>query len=161
MVYFIRQDAAVKIGYTKQIKYRLSELQVSNPNELTVLLLIKGGIKLEQELHKRFVDDKIRGEWYYLSDEVRDFIASQYDNDLRYDEGLSDDIDPSVQTAFIRNAHGLNLREMGDKLNISPQSVRETENRELHGTISINKMREFGEALGYDLVYKFIKKPTT
>lgn len=159
MIYFIRQDSTVKIGCTKNIKIRLSDLQVSNPHELSVLLLINGSFKEEERLHSLFVDDKVRGEWYFLSDEIKEFIKEQQTNDLRYDEGLSDDLDTSVQTSLIRHLHSLSLKEVGEKMGgISPQSVREQEQRELNETISIKVLRKYGDVLGYDLVYKFIKR---
>ena len=158
MIYFIRTDGFAKIGCTRNIKSRLSELQVSNPHDLNVMGLFHGGFKKEEELHKLFADDRVRGEWYYLSDEIKEYVKSQYDKDLRYDEGLSDEIDPAVQTTFIRSLHSLALREVGEKLDITPQSVREIENRELHGTISMNVLRKYGDVLGYKLVYRFIPK---
>lgn len=158
MIYFIRQDSAVKIGYTKNPKLRLSELQVSNPNVLSILLLIPGGYEDEQSLHKTFEDDKIRGEWFYLSDDIRDFIKSKYNEDMRYDEGVRDNADPNIQTRFIRNIEGYNLREMGEKLNMTKQGIFRIEDSELQGTITMSRLKRFGEALGYDLIYKYVKK---
>ena len=158
MIYFIRQDASVKIGCTQNIKARLAELQVSNPNKLSVMLLIPGSYEEEQSLHRLFVDDKIRGEWYFLSDDINDFIRSNYNNDFRYDEGLSDDLDDTVKTRFIRNLNNLNLREMGEKLNITPQSIKEIETREMGGAITINVLKRYGEVLGYDFKYNYVKQ---
>jgi DNA-binding XRE family transcriptional regulator len=122
-----------------------------------MLLLIDGSMKDEKRLHDKFFDDKYRGEWYYLSEDIKEFIKLQYDNDKRYDEGLHKHNDESVQTRYVRTMHGLNLREMGDKLGVTPQSVRETEYRELQETISIGRLKAYGKPLGYDLVYKFVK----
>lgn len=159
MIYFIRQNEQVKIGVTDNIKNRLSELQVGSPYKLSVMLLIDGDYKDEVELHRIFKDHRIRGEWYWLNEDIKEYIISMYNKDLRYEHGLldPDGIDPNIQTKFIRNKHALTLREVGIKMNITPQSVREVENREFRGTVSINVLRRYAEALGYELQYKFIK----
>ena len=158
MIYFIRQSDYVKIGYASDVRTRLSDLQVASPYDLSVLFMMEGDYDKEKELHDRFVKDKIRGEWYILSEDIREYIEKNRSQDLRYDEGLvsDEDIDGSVQTRYIRNQNKLNLRQMGELLGVTPQSVREAESRELQGTISISALRKYGDALGYDLVYKFI-----
>jgi len=159
MIYFIRQNEAVKIGVTEDIQQRVSQIQVGTPYEVSVMLLIEGSYEKEAELHKTFNDFKIRGEWYWLSEEIKEYVAMMYENDLRYEHGLLDPegIDPSIQTSFIRNMNKLTLREVGEKLGMTAQSVKETESRELHGTVSLNSLRKYGEALGYELQYRFIK----
>jgi len=159
MIYFIRQNEEVKIGYTQNIETRLADLQVASPFELSVMLLIEGDLELESELHRTFEDYRIRGEWYWLNDDMKKFIASQYNNDLRYDHGLLDgeNIDISIQTTFIRNKHALPLRVVGERMNITAQSVREIEKRELYGTVSLNVLRNYAAAMGYELQYKFVK----
>ena len=160
MIYFLQpeNESLVKIGYTSNPRLRMSDHQVSNPHKLIMLLLIDGSRKDEKALHNKFVDDKYRAEWFYLSDDIKEFIKSQHDHDKRYDEGLHRELDERVQTKYIRTLHSLNLREMGEKLGMTPQSVKEAEYRELQGTLSIKKLQEYGKALGYELVYKFVKK---
>ena len=46
---------------------------------------------------------------------------------------------------------------MGELLGITPQSVKETEQREGAGTISLNILRRYAMVLKYKLVYKFVK----
>ena len=159
MIYFIRQDDKVKIGYTEDINNRLSQLKTGSPYELTVALLIEGDYDKKKELHDTFSDFRIRGEWYEFCEDIQEYITSMNEKDLRYEEGLLDKegLDPNVQTTFIRVLNSLKLREVGEKLNITPQSVREIETRELHGTVSLNILRKYGRVLGYDLVYKFIR----
>ena len=160
MIYFIRQNDYVKIGYTENINSRLAQLQTGTPYELSVALLIPGSLEDEGELHKAFIDDKVRGEWFMLSDDMRDYIKTMMGEDLRYDLGLldRDGLDVSTQTSFYRNVEHLTLRQVGEKMDMTPQSVKEIEIRELHGTVSINVLRKYADAIGYDLVYKFVKK---
>ncbi len=161
MIYFIRQeyDSLVKIGHTHDIKHRLSALQVSNGHKLEVILLIRGMFKEEQEIHDLFSDDKFRGEWYYFSDDIKNYIKSQYDNDIRLPEKLYSEMDEAIQTRFIRKSAKLTLRDVGLRLGMTPQSVREIEMRELMGNITIKGLNKYGKALGYRLVYKFAKVP--
>jgi predicted DNA-binding mobile mystery protein A len=58
----------------------------------------------------------------------------------------------------IRLALGMSLRQLGNKMGITPQSVKEIEIREKNGTISLNVLRQFGKSLDLKLVYGFIPK---
>lgn len=157
MIYFIEDDGLVKIGFTTNPARRLSCLKTSNPGELIVRLVIEGTLDDEKKFHDLFKSDLHRGEWFVLSDTIKDFILKNQSNDLRYDLGLLNNHNELRETTRIRNVFILNLREMGEKLGITPQSVREIESRELAGTISLNSLRKYARALGYHLVYKFLK----
>ena len=66
-VYFVqegRTDSPVKIGYSTYPDGRMEILQRGNPNELFLIAAIPGGIALEQRLHRRFAEGRIRGEWF-------------------------------------------------------------------------------------------------
>ena len=58
----------------------------------------------------------------------------------------------------IRVALKMSLRQLGERLKISAQSVKEIEMRESSGSITIKSLREVGEALEMKLVYGFIPK---
>jgi predicted DNA-binding mobile mystery protein A len=58
----------------------------------------------------------------------------------------------------IRQALGMSLRQLGNKMGITPQSVKEIEVREKNGTISLNVLRQFGKSLDLKLVYGYIPK---
>ena len=75
-VYFISSDDKIKIGYTKNIKRRLKQLQTSNSSQLLLLGYIEGDKDVEKQLHKRFAQYRIRknGEWFNCSDEILDYI---------------------------------------------------------------------------------------
>ena len=57
-----------------------------------------------------------------------------------------------------RKALKMSLRQLGNRLQISPQSVKEIEEREANGTITIKSMRDVANALDMQLVYGFISK---
>lgn len=61
-----------KIGFTKRnVEDRVREFKTGNCLDLQIEYVInsKWGTKIEKRLHKMFVDKKISGEWFNLSDE--------------------------------------------------------------------------------------------
>ena len=61
----------------------------------------------------------------------------------------------------IRTALKMSLRQLGIKMNITAQSVKEIEERENNGTVSINVLRQVGQVLQLKFVYGFIPKNKT
>ncbi len=59
---------------------------------------------------------------------------------------------------LLRKTLKISLRQLGDKLSITPQSVRDIEIREKEGSITLKAMAEVAEALDMKLVYGFIPK---
>lgn len=58
----------------------------------------------------------------------------------------------------IRVSIKMSLRQLGERLHISPQGVKDLEKREESGSITINSLKEVGRALDMDLVYGFISR---
>ncbi|HWR31973.1 MAG TPA: mobile mystery protein A [Chitinophagaceae bacterium] len=58
----------------------------------------------------------------------------------------------------IRTALRMSLRQLGNRLSITPQSMKEIEQRERDGSITLKNLREAGKALDMQLVYGFIPK---
>ena len=58
----------------------------------------------------------------------------------------------------IRFSIKMSLRQLGERLHISPQGVKDLEKREESGAITINSLKEVGRALDMDLVYGFISR---
>lgn len=56
----------------------------------------------------------------------------------------------------IRIALGMSLRQMGNRLKKSPQSVKELEDRESNYSITLKGLREIGASLDMKLIYGFI-----
>ena len=55
----------------------------------------------------------------------------------------------------------MSLRQLGKRLNITPQSVKEIEEREKQGTISIKVLKQVATALDMKFVYGFIPNDKT
>jgi len=58
----------------------------------------------------------------------------------------------------IRVSIKMSLRQLGERIHITPQGVKDLEKREKEGTITINRLKEVGRALDMDLVYGFISR---
>jgi hypothetical protein len=81
-VYFIQSgvNGHIKIGYTNRpIESRLAELQTGNPEKLSILKVIKGGVYLERELQDKFKRYHLCYEWYKYSKDFLDEIHSLSD----------------------------------------------------------------------------------
>ena len=76
MIYFITQNNDyIKIGYTERsAELRLTELQIGNPHELELSLTRDGNEGDEKQYHSRFAAYYVRGEWFFLSSEIKAFI---------------------------------------------------------------------------------------
>ena len=76
MIYFIKSESGhVKIGYTKQrAAWRLKELQCACPYKLSVLKVIDGNRRMEQDIHERFKHLHVLGEWFLLAPEIQKSI---------------------------------------------------------------------------------------
>lgn len=70
-------------------------------------------------------------------------------------------VPPSGWIYSIRKALNMSLRQLGNRITITPQSVREIEEREKNGTVSIGVLRQVGAALNMKFVYGFIPENYT
>lgn len=61
----------------------------------------------------------------------------------------------------IRTAVKMSLQQLGNRLNITPQSVHEIELREVSGSITLSSLRDVAEAMDMKLVYGFVPKDQT
>lgn len=72
-VYFIQSEVsgAVKVGFTKSSPWkRLSEIQVSTPDQLVLLGTKPGDEQVERDLHEQLQRHHIRGEWFEPHEDV-------------------------------------------------------------------------------------------
>ena len=84
-------------------------------------------------------------------------IREQIDNKIVKFHGLEKVVIPSNGWIYsIRQAINMSLRQLGQKLSITPQSVKEIEERERNGTISIKVLKQVASALNMHFVYGFM-----
>lgn len=77
-VYFITDGdrGTVKIGFSTDPKSRMASLQTSTPSKLELLATIEGDMQTERQLHQRFAEYRVSGEWFRLADDLVEFIES-------------------------------------------------------------------------------------
>jgi hypothetical protein len=85
VIYFVQQgtDGPIKIGVSTDPEQRLRTLQSSSPQPLTLLAFMPGGVESERDLHRRFADGRLEGEWFRsdtpgLADEIARSAHGQY-----------------------------------------------------------------------------------
>jgi hypothetical protein len=61
---------AVKVGFSLKPIARVSELQTGNPRPLVLLGTIKGTVSTERDLHAKYIDYNIVGEWFTPADDL-------------------------------------------------------------------------------------------
>ena len=88
-VYFIQGEngGPIKIGLSQDVKKRLYALQIGHPDNLVVLVDIPGDEVVELEMHKKFDDCRLRGEWFKPTDRLLAFIKSIKKSKLALVEG--------------------------------------------------------------------------
>lgn len=78
-VYFIfcPQVSAIKIGYTKDLRSRISALQTGNPWRLKILAWMEGGRSQEATLHNFFQCYHAGiGEWFFYEGDLFDYVLA-------------------------------------------------------------------------------------
>ncbi len=63
---------------------------------------------------------------------------------------------PTGWIKAIRNAIGMSMLQLGNRLSITKQSVQDMERREKDGSVTIKALREAARALDMQLVYGFV-----
>ncbi len=94
-----------------------------------------------------------------MKDSKQRLLIEQVDKKLAGFKAMDNIIVPQdgwVNT--IRIALKMSLRQLGDRLGITSQSVKEIEQREASETITLKTLRDVGNALDLKLVYGFIPK---
>lgn len=77
VIYFALCGEHIKIGFTRgKPRQRLKTLATANPLPVDLIATMPGSQELEMELHERFGEFRIRGEWFVFSDPIRAYIAS-------------------------------------------------------------------------------------
>ena len=86
-------------------------------------------------------------------------LLQQTDKKIEQFKGIRATVVPAkgwVNT--FRTALKMSLRQLGTRLSIVPQSVKEIEEREANGTITLNSLRDVANAMDMQLVYGFVSK---
>lgn len=75
-VYFVGFGDYVKIGVSASLGGRLRELSTQVPEAITLHAFIPGAtIKEERDLHRRFKQHRLKGEWFRAGEEIMAYIG--------------------------------------------------------------------------------------
>ena len=100
--------------------------------------------------------------FYCMRDPKIKLLIEQLDRKFEKLSSIDDLIMPSEGWVYsVRTALKMTLKQLGSKLGITAQSVKEIETREKLGTVTLNTLKEVGNALDMRLVYGFIPKDKT
>ena len=67
-------------------------------------------------------------------------------------------VPPAGWINMLRKALNISLKQLARRMNVTSQNVNQLEQREMDGTISLQKLKDAAEALGMSFVYAFIPK---
>lgn len=81
-VYFVESDMRIKIGWARDVRQRVRELQCGNPNkiELRDAIADDDAQSLEHLLHCFFSDHRENGEWHTISADDLEKIAKEFED---------------------------------------------------------------------------------
>lgn len=91
-----------------------------------------------------------------MKKEIKKIQRDQLDRRISYYNRLNK-IEP-LRDGWIKSIRvslGMSLEQLAKKLKVTPQSVKEMENREKEGTISLNILKDIASSLGLKFVYGF------
>jgi len=92
----------------------------------------------------------------------REIARKQLDKKLLSFQPAGEVVPPASGWIYaFRYALNMSLRQLGQKLSITPQSVREIEEREKNGTVSLKVLRQVASALNMNFFYGFIPQDKT
>ena len=157
MIYFLSDMEYVKIGFSNSIKTRIYQIQTSNPKDLSVELIIDGDYSFEQKIHNDLKDFYIRGEWFYYSDSVKEYIERLKSRDLRWSLGFLEQQSEMNALKMARLNSGMSLEDVSEILGVTKQSVSEIEKRFLSGSVNIKTAHRFAKAVGCKFEFRFVK----
>jgi DNA-binding XRE family transcriptional regulator len=156
MIYLIsHENQFLKIGYTKNINKRLSQLQVSSPVKLEVLHLIDGNVTIEKKLHVLFKDLRTSGEWFKFDSSILEYFADK--ECLLWKHGFTSE--EKIPVIGIIKHHRLNnnmsLDTLSDMYGCTAQSMYEIEKREMQGSLTLGILYKIAKLFNKKFEYRF------
>ena len=73
-VYFLRCGDRIKIGFSQNVRRRMTELRSGSADDPVLLFTVPGARPLEEYFHKRFEYEHVRREWFSYDGAVKAFI---------------------------------------------------------------------------------------
>jgi len=92
----------------------------------------------------------------------REIVRKQLDDKLLSFRQAGEVVTPASGWIYaFRYALNMSLRQLGQQLSITPQSVKEIEEREKNGTVSLKVLRQVASAMNMKFFYGFIPEDKT
>ena len=67
-----------KIGCSKNVYERIKSINCSTPYEVKIISVIRGNYKLEKELHDKFSEYRLNGEWFKYDGKLKQEIEKGF-----------------------------------------------------------------------------------
>jgi hypothetical protein len=74
-VYFAKTRDRIKVGFSTNVRSRISTLNTSSAEPIELLTTLDGDMALEKSIHEKLSVERIKGEWFRDSTAVRALIA--------------------------------------------------------------------------------------
>lgn len=112
----------VKIGISTNVYGRMAAIQT--PEELKVYAILNGWVRQERQLHRRFAEYRLRGEWFKHEGALAKWII-QITGSRRLDNGVNNGRSKltEAEVVAIRAAKGDLQRELAAQYGISRAQV--------------------------------------
>lgn len=77
-IYFLlsKDTNRVKIGFSTRLSIRIKDLILMNGSDLELIAYKLGSQSDEAELHRMFISDRLYGEWFNYSENIKNYIES-------------------------------------------------------------------------------------
>jgi len=97
-----------------------------------------------------------------MTNEQKRLLVTQLDKKIAHFSGAKDHPLPGEGWIYsIRTALGMSLKQLGKRLKITPQGIKDMERREKDGSLTLQKLREVAAALDMQLVYGLVPREQT
>jgi hypothetical protein len=73
-VYFLLVGDRMKIGMSRNVRKRASDIQTGQSERVEVAYSVRGGRALESYFHKRFGTERLHGEWFRYRGVLKSFL---------------------------------------------------------------------------------------
>lgn len=156
MIYFIKYEDYIKIGYSKDPSNRIQNIQTGLPGPIEVLCITKGNFKKENLLHRKFSRFKSRGEWFRSCDELNSYINTLDDEKVTHGYGGDfEKITMPVRRMYIDS--GLTHEDAAIKIGLTKGGIQKMLERATQGRITIYSFMKLASAFGYKFEYRLKK----
>lgn len=97
-----------------------------------------------------------------MKNEQKRLLVTQLDKKIAHFMGAKSQPLPGEGWIYsIRTALGMSLKQLGNRLRLTPQGIKDIERREKDGSLTLQRLREVAAALDLQLVYGLIPKEET